>query len=824
MERQYQHKKIEKKWQAFWQDKGLFKVDTQDRAKPKYYCLVMFPYPSSELHVGHGRNYVIGDAVVRYKMMRASLVLSPMGWDAFGLPAENQAIKHNIHPKEWTFKNINRIKSQLNSWGIGYDWEREVTTCIPEYYKWTQWIFLKLYAKNLAYKKEAAVNFCSSCKTVLANEQVVSGRCERCSTEVVQKDLEQWFFKITDYAQRLLDDLELLKDWPQRVKVMQENWIGRSQGVSIDFSVEDKEFKINCFTTRVDTIFGATFLALSAEYPLLDKLIEDSPDKEKIRQFIEKIRNQPSSARLQEDFQKEGIFTGVYAINPMNGIKIPIWISNYVLMEYGTGAIMCVPAHDSRDFEFARKYQLPIIEVISKPQAISHKLQAIKEAYEGEGVLANSGHFSGLGSEEAKETIASYMEKNSIGKREINFRLKDWLISRQRYWGVPIPIVYCDKCGIVPVEEKDLPVLLPEDVEFKPTGESPLKYVEDFLNTECPRCGSRAKRETDTMDTFVDSSWYYLRYICPRDRDNIFNPQDVNYWLPVDQYIGGVEHAILHLMYSRFINKFLYDLGLINFKEPFCRLFTQGMIVKDGAKMSKSKGNVVSPEYIIDKYGTDTMRLYILFMGPPEKDAEWQDEGLQGSFRFLKRCFRLLEFVEGKEPEENKEKLSVLDKKILRKMHLTIQEVTRDLEGNFQFNTAISRVMELVNEIYRGVQSTEYRVQSSILREAVKTVFLLLAPFAPHICEESWGILGGKDSIFKENWPEYKEEFLKEDEIEIAVIIRGKVKARLLVPAEISSKDIEQKALSSQKIKDALKGASPKKIIYVPGKLVNIVP
>lgn len=819
----YNYREIEKRWQVYWKDIELFSVETGDRSKPKYYCLVMFPYPSSELHVGHARNYIIGDAVARYKMMKGYLVLSPMGWDAFGLPAENQAIKHKTPPQEWTFKNIKRIKEQLDSWGIGYDWKREIVTCNPEYYKWTQWIFLKLYEKGLAYKKKAAVNFCPSCQTVLANEQVILGKCERCSTEVEQKELEQWFFKITEYAERLLEDLEELKDWPERVKLMQENWIGKSWGVEIEFPVENLGLKINCFTTRLDTIFGATFLALSVEYPFLDKLIQNSPQEEEVKRFVEKVRNQPKSARFQEVLKKEGVFIGRYAINPMNKERIPIWVSNYVLVGYGTGAIMGVPAHDKRDWEFAQKYNLPIREVVKNPHSFQQDYQ--EGAYEGEGILVQSGEFDGLTSEEAREKIAEYMEKNNIGRRQVHYKLRDWLISRQRYWGAPIPVIYCANCGIVPVPEDELPVLLPEDVEFKPTGESPLSFVEEFLDTCCPKCGEKARRETDTMDTFVDSSWYFLRYISYKEDKAPFLSEEVNYWLPVDQYIGGIEHAILHLMYSRFINKFLYDLGLINFNEPFKRLFTQGMVVKDGAKMSKSKGNVVSPDYIIDKYGVDTMRLYILFMGPPDKDAEWQDEGLAGCFRFLNRCFRLLEKVKEEYPNEQdlkEKKEGEEERRLLKVMHLTIKKVTQDLETNFQFNTAISRIMELVNEIYK-ICDLPSRVNRNILKEAVKTVFLLLSPFAPHISEEAHRLLGGEKSIFQETWPEYAEKFLEEKEVEIAVVVKGKVRAHIKVEPDISSEELEKIVISLDKLKPYLSGKRPKKIIYVPRRLVNIV-
>ncbi|MCM8787003.1 MAG: leucine--tRNA ligase [Candidatus Omnitrophica bacterium] len=806
------------KWHAFWKNERLFNVDIKDTSKPKYYCLVMFPYPSSELHVGHARNYIIGDAVSRYKIMRGYNVLSPMGWDAFGLPAENQAIKHKIHPQTWTLKNIERIKEQLNSWGIGYDWDREITTCFPQYYKWTQWIFLKLYQKGLAYRKEAFANWCPSCKTVLANEQVVDGACERCSTKVEQKKLKQWFLKITSYADRLLEDLSLLKDWPEKVKIMQINWIGKSEGVEIDFPIENSNEKIRCFTTRIDTIFGATFLALSWEHQVIKELVKDSINKNQIEEFINKVKNQPLSARLVENFEKEGIFTGKFAINPLSGKKIPIWIANYILTEYGTGAIMCVPAHDKRDFEFAKKYNLEIIEVIKPSQ---HTTTLPIAVFEGEGILVNSGNFSGLTSRDAKEKIAFYLEEANIGRRAVNYKLRDWLISRQRYWGAPIPIIYCDSCGEVPVPENNLPVLLPYNIEFLPTGQSPLTFAKEFTQTTCPNCKRPAQRETDTMDTFVDSSWYYLRYISPKEENVAFITEDVNRWLPVDQYIGGVEHAILHLLYSRFINKFLYDLGLVNFPEPFAKLFTQGMIVKDGFKMSKSKGNVVAPDYIIDKYGADTMRLYILFMGPPQKDAEWQDEGLQGAYRFLQRALRLVDVLKEYNNTEEGQPLNSFERALLKKIHSTIKEVTVDLEGDFQFNTAIARIMELVNQIYKSLN--EGFLRKSIFYQAVDTVFLLLSPFTPHISEEVNNILGNKCSIFRRSWPLYYEEYLKEEEIEIAVLINGKVKDKVTISTDWDKRSVEEKILSLEKVKKILGNNTPKKIIYVEKRLVNIV-
>ncbi len=813
--RQYR-KEIDQKWQEFWDKNNIFKLSGKKSKKPEYYCLVMFPYPSSELHVGHGRNYIIGDAVARYKRMRGYSVLNPMGWDAFGLPAENQAIKHNIHPRTWTLRNIKRITEQLKSWGMSYDWEREVTTCFPEYYRWTQWLFLQLYQKGLAYRKEAPVNWCDSCKTVLANEQVIEGKCERCSNEVLQRNLKQWFFKITDYAERLLDDLKKLKEWPQRVKLMQKNWIGKSTGVSIKFPVEGLKNDLECFTTRADTIFGATFLALNFQHPSVIKLIKDLPNRNQILQFISKTKKEESALLYSKDFEKKGVFTGKFAINPLNGEKIPIWIANYILSGYGTGAIMCVPAHDKRDFDFAKKYNLKIIPVIKSNQN-NGRADQLEQAYEGEGQLVDSGQFDGLSSLQAKEKVADFMEEKNIGGRQTNFRLKDWLVSRQRYWGAPIPIAYCKDCGEVPVGQEDLPVILPEVDKFLPTGKSPLAQDENFIKTKCPKCGKQAERETDTMDTFVDSSWYYLRYVSPGNKELPFVREEADKWLPVDQYIGGVEHAILHLMYSRFITKFLSDQKKISFDEPFTKLFTQGMIVKDGMKMSKSKGNVVAPDYIINKYGADTMRLYILFIGPPQKEAIWQDEALQGSWRFLQRALRLVNILEN---FEEKQIDFGRQEVLLEKIHSTIFEVTEDLEGNFQFNTAISRIMELVNQIYKSIRGG---IKKEILTQAVDTVFLLLSPFTPHISEEVNSLLGNKDTIFNRSWPKFEPNFLKKEEGEIAVLVNGKVKDKMIIDFSLSKKEVEKKALGRDKIKKIASGNRAKKIIYVKGKIINIV-
>jgi leucyl-tRNA synthetase len=820
-EKSYPFDKIEQKWQKFWRDKGLFKVDTANY-KDKYYCLMMFPYPSAALHVGHGRNYIIGDVVARYKIMRGFNVLTPMGFDAFGLPAENAAIKGGIHPEVSTLNNIKTMKRQLDQWGVEYDWDRVVISCEPAYYKWTQWIFTKLYEEGLAYKKKAFVNWCPSCKTVLANEQVVNGACERCDSEVMQKDLEQWFFKITHYAERLLKDLEKLPNWPERVKAMQKNWIGRSEGVEIDFKIEGLPDRLKCYTTRIDTIYGATFIALAPEHPLVEKLISGSKEEAASLKFIQKMRAESKIDRADAEVLKEGAFTGRFVINPVNQEKVPIWVANYILMEYGTGAIMAVPAHDQRDFEFAKKYKLPIKVVIDDPKD-PLDAKTMKEAHIGEGVMANSGQFNGMKSETAIEKIADHFQRNGMGKRSVQYKLRDWLISRQRYWGAPIPIVYCPRCGTVAVPEKELPVLLPKDVEFRPTGESPLKFSDSFVNTECPRCKGPAKRETDTMDTFVDSSWYYLRYITPKLKDRPFDTELVNKWLPVDQYIGGVEHAILHLLYSRFITKFLFDIKMTGFDEPFKNLFTQGMIIKDGAKMSKSKGNVVSPDKLIADYGADTVRLYTLFIGPPEKDAEWSDRGAEGSYRFLGRVWRLVEkvnslklIVDSKKIALTKEELS-----LRRKTHLTIKKVTEDLDGGFHFNTAISSIMELVNAANDFL--TNNAAGGEVLNEAVESIVILLSPFVPHIAEELWHILGKPNSIFKMKWPEYDKSAIVEDIVTMVVQVNGKLRAKVQIPADIKEGDLRQMVLADPKIKELTSGVTIKNFIIVPKKLVNIV-
>jgi leucyl-tRNA synthetase len=814
----YQPHDFEKRWQKYWQDQRVFNIDTSVKEKDKYYALVMFPYPSSELHVGHARNYVIGDVVVRYKITRKLSVLAPIGWDGFGLPAENQAIKNKIHPKEWTLNNIARITQQLKSWGIGYDWEREITSCQPDYYSWTQWVFLKLYEKGLAYKKKAAVNYCPSCKTVLANEQVLDGSCERCDSPVEEREMEQWFFKITDYVERLLEDLDCLEDWPERVKTMQKNWIGRSYGVEIDFPITKENKKLSCFTTRVDTIFGATYIVLAPEHPFIEEWIKDGTIKDDAAAFIDKMRKGIRKSKDIADLEKEGIFTGKYALNPMTSEEVPIFCANYVLMEYGTGSVMAVPTHDQRDFEFAKKYNLKMRLVVDNPDsAIS--LEKMAEAYEDEGVLVNSSAFNGLSSSSAKLKIAEYMEERGIGRREVQYKIRDWLISRQRYWGAPIPIIYCNSCGMVPVPEEDLPVLLPEDVEFKPTGESPLKLSSEFVNTLCPLCKEKAKREVDTMDTFVDSSWYFLRYITPKNKENAFDSELVNHWLPVDQYIGGIEHATMHLIYARFITKVLFDLGLVGFKEPFRRLFTQGMIVKDGAKMSKSKGNVVAPDKIIERYGVDTMRLYILFIGPPEKDAEWSDKGVEGAYRFLNRFWRLYQNLDSYDSAAGDRER---ERELNRALNLTIKKVTEDMEGGFKFNTAISAIMELVNQIQSDLKRGS--VSKEFLTDILKKLLILLSPFAPHITEELWSETG-EDSplIRKASWPDYEEAALVQDIIEMPVQINGKLKGKILVSNDALEDEIREATINDINIKERLEGKEIKKVIVIGKKIVNIV-
>jgi leucyl-tRNA synthetase len=842
-EKRYDFTGIEKKWQTAWEEGGFYQV-TEGGAKPKYYLLEMFPYPSGKLHMGHVRNYSIGDVLARYLAMKGYNVLHPIGWDAFGLPAENAAIKNNVHPDPWTRRNIENMREQLKTMGISYDWDREVGTCLPDYYRWTQWLFLQFYKNGLAYKKKAAVNWCPSCHTVLANEQVVDGGCERCHTQVIKKDLEQWFFKITDYAERLLDDLELLDGWPEKVKIMQENWIGKSEGVQIDFHTEAGD-KLPVFTTRHDTVFGVTYMALAPDHPLVSKLTAGTQYESPAAEFARKVQKLSHIDRASSELEKEGIFIGAYAVNPMTGKKIPIWITNYVLMEYGTGAVMGVPAHDQRDFDFIKKYGLDIVPVISPPDWDGNPFC---EAYDGEGAMINSGDFNGLPMAEAKVKIADYMEEKGIGRRVVNFRLRDWLISRQRYWGAPIPIIYCDKCGPQPVPEEQLPVLLPVDVEIKPHGESPLKTSAAFAEAKCPACGGRAAREMDTMDTFVCSSWYFFRYCDPHNEEQPFSKEKVDYWLPVDQYIGGVEHAILHLMYARFFTKALYDMGLTKAKEPFTNLLTQGMVLKDGKKMSKSLGNVVSPEEIIQKFGADTARLFVLFAAPPERDLEWNDTAVEGCFRFLNRVWRLVnqcpvfsvQCPENLAPlsplllkggkthpsgsvrgDSTPTELNAADKEARRAVHGAVKKVGDDIALRFNFNTAISAIMEMVNSLYAYIEQED--ANPLILNEAADLLTLILAPFAPHMAEELWRILGHTESIHKESWPEYDPEALTLDEVEIAIQVNGKIKERIYVDNGLDAAGLKAFVEQHENFSAWLNGQEIAKIIAIPGRLVNIV-
>lgn len=820
----YNFAAVEKKWQQRWRDEKLYDVDP-DPERPKFYCLEMYPYPSGALHIGHTRVYSIGDVLARFKRMNGYQVLHPMGWDSFGMPAENAAIEHGIHPAEWTYRNIDTIRGQMQRMGYSYDWRREIACSHPGYYRWTQWLFLLLYRKGLAYRRQAPVNWCPRCQTVLANEQVEAGRCWRCDSEVEQRNLEQWFFKITAYAERLLKDLDLLTGWPERVRIMQRNWIGRSEGCEIDFPVVGHDVSIRVFTTRHDTIFGATYMVLAPEHPLTLKLATGTPQEDAVRRYVEKAQKMSTRART-EAHHKEGVFTGAYAVNPATGEHIPVWTADYVLMDYGTGAVQAVPAHDQRDFDFARKYGLPI-RVVVQPEGQELDPDTMTEAYADEGILVNSGPFSGLPSAQAREKIAAWLEEQGLGKKTVTYRLRDWLISRQRYWGAPIPIIYCDACGIVPVPESDLPVLLPDDVAITGEGGSPLAHHEEFVNTTCPKCGGKARRETDTMDTFVDSSWYYYRYISPRDENRIFDPEATKYWQPVDQYIGGIEHAILHLLYSRFITKVLYDEGLVYHPEPFQKLFTNGMVVMDGAKMSKSRGNVVSIEDIITNYGADTARLYILFAAPPERDFEWSDGGVEGAYRFLQRVWRLVNGVlplisgtPGQAQEPDKDAVRA----VRRKLHATIRKVTDDIERRFHFNTAVSAVMELVNDLYDYRDQVPLEKQDrAFWREATEALVKMLAPFAPHMTEELWSLMGGQTSVHLQPWPSYDPEALTVESVTVVVQVDGKVRDRIEVAADATQDDLEQAALNNERVRQSLSGRNVVRVIAIPGRLVNIV-
>ncbi|MDD7512324.1 MAG: leucine--tRNA ligase [Clostridiales bacterium] len=820
----YDFKKIENKWQKTWKDEKTFKT-VDDFSKEKYYVLEMFPYPSGKLHMGHVRNYSIGDAIARIKKMQGFNVLHPMGFDSFGLPAENAAIKNNVEPSEWTENNTKEMEEQLDKLGFSYDWDREVSTCRPDYYRWMQWIFIQFYKKGLAYKKENPVNWCPSCKTVLANEQVVNGECERCKSTVGKKNLSQWYLKITDYADELLQDLNKLEDWPDKVKTMQKNWIGKSIGAEISFDIVDFDKKLNVFTTRADTVFGVTYMVISPEHPFVKELIKGRPEEKAALDYIEEVSHKNDIERSSTVGEKTGVFIGRYAVNPITAKEIPIFISDYVLMGYGTGAIMAVPAHDQRDFDFAKKFNLDIVPVV-EPNDSDIDVNNLSESFEAEGKMINSGEFNGLNNREAIVKIIDYITEKGIGKKTINYRLRDWLISRQRYWGTPIPMINCPKCGWVPEKEENLPILLPKDVEFTGKGESPLATSKDFVNCKCPVCGGEAKRELDTMDTFLDSSWYFLRYCDPHNENMPFSKEKTDYWMSVDQYIGGVEHAILHLLYSRFFQKVFRDLGLVSNDEPFKRLLTQGMVNKDGKKMSKSIGNVVSPDEIINKYGADTARLFILFAAPPEKELDWSDEGVEGSYRFLNRVYRLaMETVERTNAEQNSSKAqddnkTSDDKELLLMMNAAIKKVTEDAGGRFNFNTAISSIMELVNECYRYKELDNARID--ILVEAVKNVIILLYPFAPHIAEEMWeGFDSGR--LEDQSWPSYDESALERDEVEIVVQINGKIKEKLMVDSKLDKKGLEDFVMSNENVINHIDGKNVIKVIPIPGRLVNIV-
>ena len=821
MER-YCPQEIEAKWQNIWETERSCHTEMDD-TKPKYYVLEMFPYPSGKLHMGHVRNYSIGDVVARFRTMEGYNVLHPMGFDSFGMPAENAAIKNKVHPAQWTYANIENMERQQKALGLAYDWEREVITCREDYYRWTQWLFELFYKKGLAYKKAASVNWCDTCGTVLANEQVEDGKCWRCKSEVHKKNLAQWFFKITDYADELLADLAKLPGWPERVKTMQENWIGRSEGLEFRLPAPTLATEIPVYTTRPDTVFGMTFVALAPEHPLVDKICVISDKADEIRAFCTRVRNQSDIERASSESEKEGIFTGLYCTNPFNGEQVEIWITNYVLFEYGTGAVMAVPSEDQRDWMFATKYGIRKILTIRPPEG-ELRLEDMTEAYvEKEGFLINSGKFTGMEMHAAMGAIIDEAEAQGFGKRRVNYRLRDWLISRQRYWGAPIPIINCEKCGEVLVPEEELPVRLPEDVSFEQGAVSPLSSSEHFLHCTCPKCGGEATRETDTMDTFICSSWYYYRYADPKNTERPFDRDKVNYWAPVDQYIGGIEHAILHLLYARFFTKVLRDAGMLDFDEPFTNLLTQGMVIKDGAKMSKSLGNVVSPEEIIEKYGADTARLFILFAAPVERDLDWSDQGVEGAFRFLNRVWRILLQFEGAIKSApaacDPSALTPEETELRRVLHMTVKKVTEDVRDRFMFNTAISSIMELVNAFY-AFQDKE--LNPALVRETASMLLRMLAPFAPHITEELWARLF-TGSVHAEKWPAYDTSALTQDEIEVVLQINGKVRDRVKIAADLDKEAMEQLVTELPRAKELTEGKTIVKVICVPGKLVNIV-
>ncbi len=816
----YDFKAIEQRWQQRWEEEKTWKVSHQP-GRPKYYVLEMFPYPSGRIHMGHVRNYSIGDVIARYKRMQGYNVLHPMGWDAFGLPAENAAMKRGIHPAAWTYDNIDYMRGQLKAMGLSYDWDRELATCRPDYYRWEQQLFLKMLEKGLIYRKETTVNWCDDCQTVLAREQVIDGACWRCDQPVLPKTMHGWFFKITDYAEELLADLDTLTGWPEKVVTMQRNWIGKSTGLACDFKVEGSERTIPIFTTRPDTIFGVTFMSLAVEHPLIDALIAGTPQEAAVKAFIQATLLAKQRANLDQELDKQGVFTGSYCINPFTGDRVPIYVANFVLMEYGTGAVMAVPAHDQRDFEFARKYGLPI-RVVVQPEGAPLDPATMTEAAEGPGTLVASGAFTGMASIAAQQAIIAEAQAKGFGRPHVTYRLRDWGISRQRYWGAPIPVIHCDSCGIVPVPAADLPILLPGAGE--PSGShSPLHQQPDFIATTCPRCGKAARRETDTLDTFVESSWYFARYTSPGLDTAPLDKEAAAYWLPVDQYIGGVEHAILHLLYARFFTKMLRDLGYLTIDEPFTNLLTQGMVIKDGAKMSKSKGNVVDPNELIEQYGADTVRLFSLFAAPPERDLEWNAQGVEGASRFLGRVYRMVAHnlaCFGQDAPVDLAKLSEPSRTLYRKTHQTIRRVTESIESNFHFNTAISGVMELVN---LASSTSDEAVDPAVQRETLETILTLLFPMVPHFCEELWQLTGHAGRLDDAAWPRYNVEAAKEDEITIVVQVNGKVRAKLVVPVDIDDQVLQRMALADEKVAKLVEDKTPKKIVVVPKKLVNIV-
>jgi len=820
----YDFNTIEARWQKHWHNHKTFKV-SENPGQKKYYLLEMFPYPSGRIHMGHVRNYSIGDVIARFKRMSGFNVMHPMGWDAFGLPAENAALKHDTHPAKWTYENINYMKNQLQRMGFSYDWDRELATCDPDYYRWEQLFFIKMYEKGLVYRKMTSVNWCESCQTVLANEQVIDGLCWRCDNPVQSKDMHGWFFRITDYADELLEECDNLTGWPEKVLTMQRNWIGKSVGAEIDFPVENSDHVLKIFTTRPDTIFGATFMSIAPEHPIV-ALSKKTDQAQAVAEFVDKTRKARQKLKPEEEMEKEGVFIGQYCINPFTGDRIPIFAANFVLMEYGTGAVMAVPAHDQRDFEFARKYNLPI-KIVIQPDEEKLDAASLQAAYENSGVMVQSDKFDGLTSEQGKKAVTASAQEKGFGCAKTTYRLRDWGISRQRYWGAPIPVIYCDKCGVQTVAEKELPVFLPVDAKPDRTGRSPLHTLENFYKTTCPACGGEAKRETDTMDTFVESSWYFARYACPDDKHEALDKQKVDYWLPVDQYIGGVEHAILHLLYARFFTKVLRDLGYISTGEPFENLLTQGMVIKDGAKMSKSKGNVVDPNELIERYGADTVRLFSLFAAPPERDLEWSDQGVEGASRFLNRVYRFVsnnrEFI-ANGPSSVPEELNEKSRTLHRKTHQTIRKVTHDLNNEFHFNTAISAVMELVN-VMTGLipEQGEHVIDQSVVREAVESALLLLYPMTPHFCSELWEMTGHEENIEDRTWPSFDRESAKEEEITIVIQVNGKVRSRLVVSPDTDNDKLKELALQDAKVQKFVADKNIRKVIVVPKKLVNVV-